>query len=162
MIRALYASLLRLHPPSFRRRFGTEMLWIFDQARVSEGALVLLVDLFISALRQWLMRSGLWKAMLALAGATIQVIAFGLGGIASLRHTAANHPGATVTPLMSDLMLLTLSSFGIVFVGVFVTASWVTRFNRRRLAYAGAAHRRLLTRAVQKRFPNRDHEGAAN
>jgi hypothetical protein len=134
MTRALYASLLRLHPPAFRRQFATEMLWIFDEARVSEGALVLLVDLFISALRQWLVRSGLWKAMLALAGATLQVIAFGVGWIASTRHTAANHPSATVTPIMSDLMLLTLWSFGIVFVGVFVSASWVTRFNRRRLA----------------------------
>jgi hypothetical protein len=133
MTRALYVSLLRLHPPAFRRQFGTEMLWIFDQARVTEGALGLLFDLFISALRQWLLRSGLWKAMLALAGATIQVIAFGFGGIASLRHTVANHPGATLTPVMSELMLLTLWSFGIVFVGVFVSASWVTRFNRRRL-----------------------------
>jgi hypothetical protein len=134
MTRVLYASLLRLHPPAFRRQFATEMLWIFDEARVSEGALVLLVDLFISALRQWLMRSGLWKAMLALAGAAIQVIAFGLGGIASLRHSALHHSDAEMTPLMSDLMLLTLCSFGIVFVGVFVSASWVTHFNRRRLA----------------------------
>lgn len=134
MIRAVYAFLLRLHPPAFRRQFGAEMLWIFDQARVSEGALVLLVDLFISALRQWLMRSGLWKAMLALAGATIQVIAFGMGGIAHTRYLASRHPEVQITPLMSDLMLVTLWSFGIVFIGVFVTASWVTRFNRRRLA----------------------------
>jgi hypothetical protein len=134
MTRALYASLLRLHPPAFRRQFATEMLWIFDQARVSEGALVLLVDLFISALRQWLIRSGLWKAMLALAGATIQVIAFGLVGIAHTRYLALHHPDSEMTPLMSDLMLLTLWSFGIVFVGVFVSASWVTHFNRRRLA----------------------------
>jgi hypothetical protein len=134
MTRALYAFLLRLHPPAFRRQFGTEMLWVFDQARVTEGALVLLVDLFISAGRQWLMRSGLWKAMLALAGAAIQVIAFGLGGIASLRHSAIHHSNAEMTSLMTDLMLLTLWSFGIVFVGVFVSACWVTRFNRRRLA----------------------------
>jgi len=133
MTRAIYAFLLRLHPPDFRRRFAAEMLWIFDQAHVSEGALVLLFDLFISALRQWLMRSGVWKAMLALAGAAIQVIAFGVGGIASLRHAALRHPDAEMTPLLSDLMLLTLWSFGIVFVGVFVSASWVTRFNRRRL-----------------------------
>jgi hypothetical protein len=133
MTRALYASLLWLHPPAFRRQFASEMQWIFDEARVSEGALVLLVDLFISALRQWLVRSGLWKAMLALAGATVQVIAFGVGALASLRHSASHLPDAEMTPLMSDLMLLTLWSFGIVFVGVFVSASWVTRFNRRRL-----------------------------
>jgi hypothetical protein len=133
MIRALYACLLRLHPPAFRRQFASEMLWIFDEARASEGALILLLDLLISAVRQWLIRSGLWKVILALAGATLQLIAGGVGWMASIRHTASSHPGAVVTPLISDLMLLTLWSVGIVFVGVFTSACWVTRFNRRRL-----------------------------
>src|ERR1700728_3546042 len=115
MTRSLYAALLRLHPLGFRRQFATEMLWIFDEARVSEGAFVLLLDLLMSVARQWLVRSGLWKVMLALTGAAIQVIAFGLGGIASLRHAAPHHPDAEMTSLMSDLMLLTLWSFGIVF-----------------------------------------------
>jgi hypothetical protein len=142
MTRALYACLLRLHPSAFRRQFASEMLWIFDEARVSEGAFILLLDLMISAARQWLVRSGLWKVMLALAGATLQVIAFGAGWMASTRHTmsrstGAEHPGTQMTPLMSDLMLLTLWSVGIVFVGVFASASWVTRFNRRRLAPRG-------------------------
>ena len=134
MTRALYACLLWLHPPAFRRQFATEMLWVFDQARVSEGVFLLLLDLMISAARQWLFRSGLWKVMLALAGATLQLIAGGVGWMASIRHTASNHPCAVVTPLISDLMLLTLWSVGIVFVGVFTSACWVTRFNRRRLA----------------------------
>jgi hypothetical protein len=137
--RFLYTAILRLHPPAFRRLFAAEMLWIFDEARATEGAFVLLLDLLISVARQWLVRSGLWKVMLALAGATLQLMVGGVGWIASIRHTAsrttgANHPGAAVTPLISDLMLLTLWSVGIVFVGVFTSASWVTRFNRRRLA----------------------------
>src|ERR1035438_8275834 len=98
MIRALYAALLRMHPPAFRRQFAAEVLWIFDQSRASEGAFVLLLDLLISVARQWLVRSGLWKVMLALTGATLQVIAFGAGWMASPRHTlsrniGAGHPG---------------------------------------------------------------------
>jgi hypothetical protein len=139
MIRALYASLLRLHPRAFRRQFAAEMLWVFDEARVTDGPLILLIDILISFARQWFVRSGLWKVMLALTGATLQVIAFGAGWMASTPHTmsrniGAEHPGAQMTPLLSDLMLLTLRSVAIVFVGVFASASWVTRFNRRRLA----------------------------
>src|SRR5580698_746126 len=132
MTRALYASLLRLHPPAFRRQFASEMLWVFDEARLSDGTAILLLDLLISIARQWLVRSGLWKVMLALAGASVQVVVGGVGWLASARHASATHSDAVVTPLLSDLMLLTLWSVGIVFVGVFASACWVTRFNRRR------------------------------
>jgi hypothetical protein len=139
MTRALYAFLLRLHPRAFRRQFAAEMLWIFDEVCAKEGPLILLLDRQVSFARQWFVRSGLWKVMLALAGATLQVIAFGAGWMASTSHTisrgiGAEHRGTQMTPLMSDLMLLTLWSVAIVFVGVFASASWVTRFNRRRLA----------------------------
>ena len=134
MTRALYASLLRLHPPSFRRQFGGEMLWTFDQARVSEGTLVLLLDLFVSIARQWLMRSGVWKVALAMAGAVLQVTAGGVGLYVFNRQIGTSHPGAPMTPFLSDLVLVALWSVGMVFVMVFAAASWVTRFNRRRLA----------------------------
>jgi hypothetical protein len=134
MTRALYASLLRLHPPAFRRQFGKEMLWIFDEACVSEGAFVLLFDLLISVARQWVVRPGLWKAALALTGAVLQVMVGGVGWVVFNPRIAANRPGAEMTPLLRELTLLTLWSVGIVFVGVFTSACWVTRFNRRRLA----------------------------
>lgn len=51
MIRTLYRSLLRLHPPGFRRQYSEEMLWIFDE---TGGAVSLVADGFFSLVRQWL------------------------------------------------------------------------------------------------------------
>jgi hypothetical protein len=132
MSRTLYASLLRLHPPAFRRQFATEMLWIFDEAIVSEGALVLLLDLLISVARQWLVRSAVWKVALALIGGALQVTAGGAGWLVlNPRLTDKSH--ARMTPLMNELMLLTLWVVGLVFVMVFTSVFLVGRFNRRRL-----------------------------
>jgi hypothetical protein len=133
MTRALYTSLLRLHPPAFRRRFANEMLWIFDEARLSEGALILLFDLLISVMRQWLVRSGVWKAALALALGALQVTVGGFGWYFFNPRIAMNRGGPEMTPMMDDLMQVTLWSFGIVFVAVFVSTLWLGRFNRKRL-----------------------------
>lgn len=57
MIRALYRCLLHLHPRRFRQRFAGEMLWIFDQAAESRGAVPLLADAGLSLCRQWIFRS---------------------------------------------------------------------------------------------------------
>jgi hypothetical protein len=134
MTRALYVSLLKLHPPAFRRQFGGEMLWIFDEARLSEGAFVLLLDLLISVTRQWLLRSGVWKVAFALAGAVVQVMAGGAGYYAFHRHIADKNAAGAMTPLMSELILLTVGSVGIVIVTVSGSTLWVSRFNRRRCA----------------------------
>jgi hypothetical protein len=134
MTRALYASLLRLHPPAFRRRFANEMLSIFDEAGVSEGALVMLFDLMLSVTRQWLFRSGVWKAALALALGAIQVTVGGFGWLVFHPRIATNQGGPRMTPIMDDLVRVTLWSFGIVFVAVFVSTLWIGRFNRTRLA----------------------------
>src|ERR1700730_12265150 len=67
MKRWLYRTLILLHPPSFRERFGAELLCIYDEA-VGEGALPLFSDSLISLVRQWTHHSGLWKL---LAGAFI-------------------------------------------------------------------------------------------
>jgi hypothetical protein len=109
MTRRLYATLLRLHPPAFRRRFATEMLWIFDEARLSEGAFGLLFDLLISLTRQWLFRSGVWKAALALVLGAIQVTMGGFGWFLFNPRITANQSGTPMTPIMDDLMRITLS-----------------------------------------------------
>jgi hypothetical protein len=137
MTRALYASLLRLHPAAFRRRFAAEMLWVFDEARLSQGSLVLLFDVLISLARQWLLRSAVWKAALALVLGAIQVTVGGFGWFFFNPRITANPGGAPmtpITPMMDDLMRVTLSSFGIVFVAVFVSTLWIGRFNSKRLA----------------------------
>lgn len=75
---SLYVLLIRLHPASFRKRFGGEMLWIFDETANSWGVGALLVDAILSLLRQWLIRSELWKWFVAaIASAVPLLIAFG-------------------------------------------------------------------------------------
>lgn len=52
MLRYLYRCAIRLHPFSFRERFGDEMLYIFDQQRSTLAAFGLVLDSFLSLLRQ--------------------------------------------------------------------------------------------------------------
>jgi hypothetical protein len=81
-MRTFYRCLLWLHPPSFRRQFGDEMLWIFDQAANTQGALAICSDGLASLARQWLLRSGCWKVVAAILLALVQV---SLGGVALSR-----------------------------------------------------------------------------
>lgn len=53
MLRYLYRCTLRLHPPAFRRRFGEEMLSIFDHEPGKRTAFRLILDGIVSASRQW-------------------------------------------------------------------------------------------------------------
>ncbi|HEY2462299.1 MAG TPA: serine hydrolase domain-containing protein [Candidatus Acidoferrum sp.] len=54
--RVAYHCVVRLHPRVFREQFGGEMLWIFEEAAETHGALRLLGDGMISLLRQWILR----------------------------------------------------------------------------------------------------------
>jgi hypothetical protein len=56
MLRRIYRCAVRLHPSSFRRRFGDEMLYIFDQQRGTLAALGVMLDCVLSLLRQWTRR----------------------------------------------------------------------------------------------------------
>lgn len=60
MTRTLYRVLISLHPSVFKKRFGEEMLWIYDESSQRE-LFHLLVDAFISLFRQRLLRSGIWR-----------------------------------------------------------------------------------------------------
>ena len=78
MTRTLYRWLICLHPPAFRSRFEQELLWIFDESRQTSGTVPLLYDAAISLLRQWLMRSGMWKWVVGgVAGVVPLLIGFG-------------------------------------------------------------------------------------
>ncbi len=56
MLRKCYSLLLRLHPAAFRQRFGQEMLAIFDEVAVCQGARGLFLDAGVSLFRQWVLR----------------------------------------------------------------------------------------------------------
>jgi hypothetical protein len=51
-LRVLYRSILHLHPPVFRDRFGEEMLWIFDEQTREGRSLQLFIDILRSLLVQ--------------------------------------------------------------------------------------------------------------
>jgi hypothetical protein len=126
MMRALYATLLWLHPPAFRRQFATEMLWIFDEARGSEGAFALLLDGAVSVLRQWLARSGLWIVAAALLGATLQVAPFlriGLPRTAAVPHTSG--PAIPVEAFFA----ITMGMLAFVVSMVVASVFWSTRLS---------------------------------
>jgi hypothetical protein len=78
MTRTLYRWLICLHPVAFRRRFEQELLWIFEESSDASGAAPLLYDAAMSLLRQWLLRSGMWKWVVGgIAGAVPLLIGFG-------------------------------------------------------------------------------------
>jgi len=78
MTRTLYRWLISLHPPAFRLRFEEELIWIFDESNAISGAAPLCYDAVISLLRQWLVRSEMWKWVLSgIVGALPVVIGFG-------------------------------------------------------------------------------------
>lgn len=56
MLRRFYRCIVRLHPSGFRRHFGDEMLYIFDQQRGTPAALGVAADCVFSLLRQWTLR----------------------------------------------------------------------------------------------------------
>ncbi len=79
MTRLLYRCLLRLHPAAFRDQFAGEMLWIFDEAAAGAGKFCFFADGCASLARQWLLRTGAWKAAVGGCGAFILI-----GGMLSM------------------------------------------------------------------------------
>ena len=128
-MRVLYQCLLRMHPPAFRRRFAVEMLYIYDEASAASGALPLLSDALFSLTRQWLLRSGVWKTAVILAGATLQVIAGGLiWRVAGPNPRSFHGDTAAMTTLFQLIVCLT----GAIVLMVTAASLWVRRFTARR------------------------------
>ena len=89
MRRILYRGLLQLHPAQFRTEFAPDMLWIFELETAAGRAWPLFLDALGSVGRQWLLRSGAWKAAAgALGGFVIVAGMLGMTGPALLGHGA--------------------------------------------------------------------------
>jgi hypothetical protein len=112
----LYKLLIRLHPKAFRDRFGSEMLFTFEEARQTEGPTRLITDGVLSVLRQWIVSSRNEQsalrvsenaspmfALLTPGGPSFQISRLILGGVISLwlflvllgrgePHLSALHP----------------------------------------------------------------------
>lgn len=76
-MKTLYHALVSLHPAGFRRQFGAEMEWIFEE---SGEPVQLIGDVAASLGRQWILRTKLWILGVAALGGVIP-FALGLGVI---------------------------------------------------------------------------------
>jgi len=132
MKRAIYAAELRMHPRAFRERFADEMLCIFDEAAEAEGALKLLIDGAISLLRQWVMRSDIWKPALAalFTMAQVTMISFMLH-LPRLVPRRANQIVRGAAPTIGMLQLM-LSVATLTVIVVAAITLWITRFQSKR------------------------------
>ncbi len=74
MIRCIYKVLVWLHTPTFRSRFGEELLCTFDEARRDGSTWPLFVDGALSVARQWTFRSNLWIWCVALLGGLLPIL----------------------------------------------------------------------------------------
>jgi hypothetical protein len=75
MARTVYLCLVLMHPPGFRRRFGDEMLFVFEEAACgAQSTARLLVDALLSALRQWLLSPATLTVAAALVGGLIPIL----------------------------------------------------------------------------------------
>jgi hypothetical protein len=128
MSRLLYRGLLWLHPPAFRRQFAVEMFGIFEDALAAEGAAALVLDGLVSLLRQWVLRSGLWKVATAGVGAGLQVVpALWM----STRRAGVPERLTVGTPIELDGFIV-ISCILVAFVALMVAATvvWATRVSR--------------------------------
>jgi hypothetical protein len=105
MRRSLYRALIELHPERFRDRFGDEMVCVFDEAG-RDRAPRLFADAVLSLLRQWLLRSNLWKMA---SGAVISGLLLGAWGNStargvdlSLARGSRRHDRLAMNPWLGD------------------------------------------------------------
>jgi len=128
-MRTFYRCLLRLHPPAFRGRFTGQMLWIFDETNPA-GRPVLFLDCFVSIARQWVLRSGAWKALAAAGTALVQITAGGLIWLA-LRQVDAVPHRVVFTPeaaAMAGLMRWIAALSGALVLVIVAVSLWFGRF----------------------------------
>ena len=106
MLNRVYRRLIALHPPYFRRRFGDELLSIFDQAGIPSTKIRLIGDLIFSLLRQWMFRPQFWHE----PAATDAVAAGGVPEFLILKDFRPR-TGALVDGVLLSAMIFTLVCF---------------------------------------------------
>jgi hypothetical protein len=110
MLRRLYRCAVRLHPSGFRRRFGDEMLYAFDQQKGRLAALGLMLDCVFSLFRQWTWRPHIDTELPATAPRTAT-----LDHIPSFESLDRFQPrtSAIVNGALLTLILFCMTGFGI-------------------------------------------------
>ncbi|HYP15029.1 MAG TPA: hypothetical protein VEQ63_13965 [Bryobacteraceae bacterium] len=109
MRRSTYVTLLRLHPRSFRERFGSEMLEIFDaEAQNGSSSARLLTDVFISLFRQWISGSPISERALSPAGVELRAVPMFRMIDDRLPKGSCLTNGAVVSLVLASLLALSL------------------------------------------------------
>jgi hypothetical protein len=104
------------------------MLWVFEEAHVSEGAWILLFDLLVSLCRQWLLRTGLWKVAVAVIGAALQMLP-SLNVYARSRSLSIR-PMAETPVEAQGFAVIVMCMISLVILLVVSTVLWATRVSR--------------------------------
>ncbi|HZU26508.1 MAG TPA: hypothetical protein VFA04_13365 [Bryobacteraceae bacterium] len=110
MITAIYRGLVCLHPRGFRRRFGDEMVCIFEEAAESRGRL--LADGVASLARQWVLRTGLWRAAVSILGALLVLCSawsISLFTPHAMSHAQLDRPSPQFVVLAASACLVAIS-----------------------------------------------------
>ena len=143
-MRLLYKLLLQLHPSTFRQRFATEMLWVFDRASESGEDHGLLLDGLISLGRQWLLLSEFWTLMTAVlvAGGQFMAAAWILSAWHhSARSALETHPaGAEWTG-----SVIALASLSIVALTSLTMTAVLISHTVAKTQHTGARSRRVIS-----------------
>lgn len=135
--RLLYRILISCHPSKFRRAFGDEMLWIFDRSVAEQRSSGIFADALLSVLRQWLLRSGIWKVPVALLGGLIAPIL----GLELLQAMQVRMSGFSINSaptstrdfvLLAGISLALLSILTVTAVTLSLWLSWRRSFQKRR------------------------------
>jgi hypothetical protein len=115
-----------LHPPAFRRRFGDEMLWIFEEAAKEMGATPFLADGLASLGRQWAMNPAVWKVPVIAFGAVLPFVCLGI-----LPRTSALNT-ASVLAAPDFFLVAVLAPLVTVSLGLIFAVSWFRFVQRSR------------------------------
>ena len=141
MIRRLYEWLIRSHPDRFRRRFGEQMLSIFDDSTGAKSGLHLLTDAFVSLLRQRLVRTERSRAEQLQKNASRVNLAWTVGALGWYVIVAAVvHPARATVTLMAS-----------VFYTVFTPAMWLGVYLVFSPACAAGGHVSIATSENRRR-----------
>ena len=118
-------------PAGFPPQFAGEMLWIYDEAAAAEGAATLFGDACVSLARQWLLRSGLWKVAVALAGAAVQVTMGGALLFRIGRMQPANLLTVADSPELTAMMRIAVFTALGLLAAVMLLVFWWRKLSRR-------------------------------
>jgi hypothetical protein len=129
--REFYSGLIRMHPPEFRENFGGQMMLDFDD--MTRDGLVrmgLFADAMASISRQWLLRSGIWKAGVSLSLSALLFAAFPrIPGRVRQWMIPAGETAPIAPEMFALIALLTLVMIFVVLIAVVI---WSRQLNRLR------------------------------